>query len=130
MSDSEWFLSCIAYVVVIWREYCGVGQSKNLKNRSWLKNDIADSSTLQSKKLLAKLIIWEKVMQEVQLSQREASNIDGIWLLSVLLVGCLQQDEVDPAHQVQGVKQCQVRGGATDLPPLLAGQFYRQHLIL
>ena len=69
------------------------------------------------------LIIWEKALQEVQLSQREASNIDGIWLLSVLLVGCLQQDEVDPAHQVQGVKQCQVRGGATDLPPLLAGQF-------
>ena len=125
MSDSEWFLSCIDYVVVIWREYCGVGQSKNLKNRSWLKNDIADSSTLQSKKLLAELIIWEKVIQEVQLSRREASNVNGIWLLSVLRVGCLQQDEVGHPHQVQVVEQCQIRGGATDLPPLLAGQFYR-----
>ena len=126
MSDSEWFLSCIDYVVVIWREYCGVGQSKTLKNRSWLKNDIADSSTLQSKKLLAELIIWEKVIQEVQLSRREASNVNGIRLLSVLRVGGLQQDKVGPAHRVQVVRHRQVRGGATHLSPLLAGQFYRE----
>ena len=69
-------------------------------------------------------------MQEVQLSQREASNVNGIWLLSVLRVGCLQQDKVGHAHQVQGVRHHQVRGGATDLPALLAGQFYREHLIL
>ena len=43
-------------------------------------------------------------------------------------MGRLQQDEVGPDHQVQGVKQCQVRGGATPLPPLLPGQFYCEHL--
>ena len=69
------------------------------------------------------LSIWEKVIQEVQLSRREASNVNGIWLLSVLCVGCLQQDEVGPAHQVQVVRHRQVRGGATHLPPLLPGQF-------
>ena len=36
-------------------------------------------------------------------------------------MGGLQQDEVGPAHQVKGVKQCQVRGGAPDLPSLLTG---------
>ena len=45
-------------------------------------------------------------------------------------MGCLQQDKVGPAHQVQGVEHRQVRGGATHLPALLAGQFYREHFIL
>ena len=36
-------------------------------------------------------------------------------------MGCLQQDKVGPPHQVQGVKQCQVQGGETHLPPLLTG---------
>ena len=69
-------------------------------------------------------------IQELQFSQREASNRNEMRPFSVCLVGCLQQDEVGPAHQVQVVGHRQVRGGATHLPALLAGQLYRKHLIL
>ena len=67
-------------------------------------------------------------IQEVQLSQREATSgsESEIRLFCILLVGCLQQDEVGPAHQVQVVRHRQVRGGETHLPALLAGQFYRE----
>ena len=69
-------------------------------------------------------------LQEVQLSQCEAANRIEIRSLPVLLVGRLQQDEVGHAHRVQGFRRCQVRGGATHLSPLIAGESYHELLIL
>ena len=45
-------------------------------------------------------------------------------------MGRLQQDEVGHAHQVQGVRQRQVRGGATHLSPLITGESYHEQLII
>ena len=49
--------------------------------------------------------IFMLCLQEVHLSQREATNRNEIRLFSVLLVGWLQQDKVGPAHQVQVKRQ-------------------------
>ena len=66
-------------------------------------------------------------MQEVYLSQREATATGSeLRQFYILLVGCLQKDEVGPAHQVQVSRHRQVRGGAPHLSPLLTGQFYRK----